>query len=493
MRNTPPTIADTPSPRPGSVSLPNPALIGIGALLLTIGLAAVLFWNGNAAVFRYAIPYTALGVGFLLYRTAPVLYIGFAWWLWFLAPFLRRIVDYQAGWQDPNFIMLAPYLVSGICILTVIRHRHQLLHRDYFPFAVIMAGILYGYLIGILRGGLATATYDLLRWLIPLLFGLHIALLWREYAVFRHCIQRTFLWGVVLLGLYGVVQFYVLPPWDAFWMVNSGMHSIGQPRPFAVRVFSTMNFSGPYATMMTAGVLLLFTLRPWKHLMAAVPGYAGFLLSLVRSSWGSWVIALSLMVFWIKGRMRMRMLGILAVGALVLLPALTVPEIKNRLDYRFSTFENLGEDNSFNARMTLYRKATLRAMTNPVGTGIGTAGAAQKMKSDVAPIFDSGLLVITLQLGWPGLLSYLGGLLMLVLLLWKIPRRTNDPFIIISVAIAFAMVALLPFKNALVGATAPPFWCFAGLAIAGLRYNRTREEEEWAYDEAAIDEASEER
>ncbi|MFQ5569665.1 MAG: O-antigen ligase family protein [Rhodothermales bacterium] len=475
MLEGPHTIAP---PRPYNttpVPSPNPPLLGLGTLLLCAGLAAVLFWSGTAVMFRYAIPLMALVLGAVFLQTAPVLYVGFTWWLWFLTPFARRVIDYQAGWQDPNLVMLTPYLVSGLAVFTLIRHRSRLLDKHLFPFALAIAGILYGYVIGILKVGPATATYDVLRWLVPVFFGLHVALLSETYPAFRCSIQRALLGGIVVMGVYAVAQFYVLPPWDAFWMIKSEMGSIGQPYPFKVRIFSTMSSPGPFAAVMMAGVLMLFGMRKRMFLVAAVPGYTGFLLALVRSAWGGWAMALLLMAAWTRDRMRRRLVGVLLLGSLVVVPALTVPAISNRLGDRFESFKNFSEDRSLNARMKLYKNVSLRALTNPVGTGLGTIGTAQKMRTGKTKNFDSGVLTITQQFGWPGLLLYLGGLVLLAKILWQIPRRTEDMTIAVSSAIAFSILAMLLFRSALTGASGAVFWCFAGLALGGYRYHQVQE------------------
>ena len=186
--------------------------------------------------------------------------------------------------------------------------------------------------------------------------------------------------------------------------------------------------------------------------------------------------ALLLMAGWLRGRMRARLLGVLLLGILVVGPALAVPEVADRINRRFASFENLEEDKSLNARLGLYRKATLLALTNPVGVGIGSTGTARKIAEGNAQAWDSGLLLLTYQMGWPGLLLFLSSLALLALFLWRVPRRTPDPFVAICAAIAFAVLALMVFKSALTGASGAVFWCFAGLAVAGLRYHRAQDE-----------------
>src|SRR4051812_25967911 len=67
-------------------------------------------------------PVAALVVGVLLYWRSPTLYLGFTWWLWFLTPEVRRVVDYQSAWQPETPVMLAPILVTALAGLTALRY-----------------------------------------------------------------------------------------------------------------------------------------------------------------------------------------------------------------------------------------------------------------------------------------------------------------------------------------------------------------------------------
>ena len=42
-------------------------------------------------------------------------------------------------------------------------------------------------------------------------------------------------------GLYGFLQYLDPPIWDRYWMAYTTIASIGQPEPYMVRVFSTLN------------------------------------------------------------------------------------------------------------------------------------------------------------------------------------------------------------------------------------------------------------
>ena len=103
-------------PQPKSPQLSEPWLliggfIAFTALCLTVNAASIL---------RLAFPAGSLAVGALLFFRYPMFYIGFNWWLWFLTPLVRRLIDWKIGWLDPNPVLLAPFLVSFLSMLTLL-------------------------------------------------------------------------------------------------------------------------------------------------------------------------------------------------------------------------------------------------------------------------------------------------------------------------------------------------------------------------------------
>ena len=112
-----------------------------GLLILVVGGLAI--HAGSMLELLY--PLGALTVGVLLYWRYPALYLGFAWWLWFLTPEVRRLVDYQQGWNPESPVMLAPLLVTALGFFALLRHLPELRLYRFFPFGLIFLGLLYGY------------------------------------------------------------------------------------------------------------------------------------------------------------------------------------------------------------------------------------------------------------------------------------------------------------------------------------------------------------
>ena len=81
------------------------AWVGILGLICITGLGTLA---GAGGILRLLFPLGATAVGVLLYMRYPLLYVGFTWWIWFLTPLVRRLIDQRSGWQDPSIVLLAP-------------------------------------------------------------------------------------------------------------------------------------------------------------------------------------------------------------------------------------------------------------------------------------------------------------------------------------------------------------------------------------------------
>ncbi len=470
---TPPQRIETKPATPAlrvslSAVVPWASILGLVALVLG-GLAA-----NAGSLLEQIYPLAALAVGALLYWRYPALYLGFAWWIWLLTPEVRRLVDYQQGWNPENLIMLAPLLVTGLTFFTLLRHLPKLQYYRLLPFGLVFLGLFYGYSVGIYRGGWQASTYDLLNWLVPVVFAFYLTVHWRNYPRFRQAIQRTFVWSILVMGVYGTLQFLDPPMWDQYWMTNAPMSSIGSPEPFEVRVFSTLNAPGPFAVVVMAGLLLLSGGRGglvrWT---AAGAGYVSFLLSLVRAAWGGWVVGLIFIALQ-RGRFSPRLLVGLVITGLIALPLLTVGPVADIIDPRLQTVTNLQQDTSANERQEFYLEFAQRALLNPAGEGLGRTGVATKLSTggELGEFgnFDSGLLNIPFVLGWPGALLYVGGLAWLLFYAMRSRGSRSDLFAVASRGIVVAVLTQLLFVNTLTGVTGMVFWCFLALAFAGQTY-----------------------
>jgi hypothetical protein len=443
---------------------------GIG-LTVGLGFLAVggLWFSGQGQMLRVALPAVATITGLVLYVTRPILYVQYSLWVWFLTPLVRRVVDWRFGYMDPNVVLLTPFLISGISVLTLVLPNQRLNTRVPAGFVLCGMGIVYGFIVGMVLHPSAETVFGLLNWLCPLLFGLHVYLNWERYQEYRTAITRTFLWGVLILGLYGIYQYFLPPEWDRYWLINVSLNSLnpsfGQPEPLLVRVWSTMNAPGPFANTMMVGLLLMFVGGSRAKLPAAIAGYLSFLLSIVRTAWLSWVIGAVWILKNAKSRSAIRILLSFVLLAVCLVPLVRDPRLAMVIGDRAKTFTDLGRDESFGARMEMYRLIVDDAIRNPFGHGL------KNLEVSSGVVVDSGFLAIIFSLGWVGIAFFTVGILSFFFSR-NVQPETSDDFAKVANAIMVAIVSQLLGGNIFVNVTGALFWIFTGSYLGSVKFNR---------------------
>ncbi len=446
-----------------------------------IWIAIVLFWTFPfifyvahlSSLTNYLFPLFAFVLGIILYRRYPGLYVSHMWWLWFITPEIRRLVDYQIGFQPISPVMLTPYLVTGLTFFSVLLYFPTLLNKRVFPITLAMAGILYGYFVGIINAGLLPATFGLLNWLLPVLFGIYVIIFSNKYESFKQSTYRTFVWGTMIMGIYGLFQYINPPPWDKYWMLASKMLSIGLPLPYHVRIFSTMNSPGPFAMELMGTLLMLSVGASAWRIPAAIFGYLTFLLTLVRTAWGGWAVGLIYLIYRFKPQYTIRYVVATIFVLMLALPVLSIGPIANSIDKRVQSIENVQQNASYKVRVNFYKDFFYKSLDEPIGTGIGNVGVSGRLSSSGHVVnFDSGIMEIPYVLGWPGALLFIFGTLWTLMYVTLNSSASKDPFIAVYGAIALSVFVTLPFFDTLIGTSGMLFWGFCGMTISGIRYQR---------------------
>ncbi len=125
-----------------------------------------------------------------------------------------------------------------------------MLRPELRTWTYVWAAIAYG------ANELVGSIQDVFGWMVPLCFALWVFHEREHAGEILESLRANFLWGVLLMGMYGVYQFFFLAPWNAFWMENSSLTSIGVPERMGMRVFSTMNTPQPFSDYLAFGLLL---------------------------------------------------------------------------------------------------------------------------------------------------------------------------------------------------------------------------------------------
>ncbi len=437
---------------------PAPAWTAIFGL---VAISAALIFAGLGRIMNLAFPVSALVVGVFLYFRYPLLYIGFTWWLWFLTPLIRRLTDYRSSYTEPSPILLAPFLVTLVSLVTVWRYLPKIYKQGAFPYILSLLAVFYGFLVGLISRSPIPVGIALLDWLAPIAFGFHLFVNWQNYPIYRRSIQRIFLWGVLVMGVYGVLQFIVAPEWDRYWLIKAEFASGGKPQPLMINVWSTMASNRPFGTVMNAGLLLLLV-NPNKGALATPAtgsGYLSFLLARKRTTWASGLIGLLVLTSSLKGSIQMRIIITIILTALCVVPLATLEPFSEFLNARLSTFTELETDNSAQIRQETFSQLIDNALNSYLGGGIG------------GPTHDSGILSILLDLGWFGTLFYLSGILLLLFSVFQGYETRSDQFACAARAIAFSTFIQIPLGLPHIEAQGMILWSFLSLGIAAQKYN----------------------
>src|SRR5215469_5554799 len=122
--------------------------IALGIFLLLI---AGLLAAGAGDIARWIYPPAAVLLGVWFFVAQRKFYFDLVLWCWFLSPFLRRIMDYEAGWKDPSFVLLTPFLVTMVAPLVDARRLAKGSLRDSAPFVLAMLAIACGVAFGLFQ------------------------------------------------------------------------------------------------------------------------------------------------------------------------------------------------------------------------------------------------------------------------------------------------------------------------------------------------------
>ena len=443
------------------------------AILSFVFFTAVCTLAGVGSILRPGYVVFSLAVAILLYLRYPVLYISFTWWIWFLTPFVARVVDLRSGWDESRFMLLSQYLVTLLTFHTVLKYLPKSLREGGLPFVLAFIAMFYGFLIGLIKTTPFTAARGLLDWLTPICFAFYLFINWRNYPQYRQNIQRTFLWGALIMGIYGIYQYLVAPQWDIFWLESAKLNSMGDPEPLGLRVWSTMASPAPFATVMMAGLILIFNNdnKDIFRLPATAAGYIAFLLTTVRTLWGGWFIAIVSFFGSLKSQLQIRLIITFLVMALCVLPLMTVEEISEPILDRFESFGTLENDDSARVRQQIYEEGLNKALTDPLGNGIGNTFIVDEKGELVPLVVDSGFLDTFFTLGWFGVIFYLGGLLLLIYKIFQFTEVRFDAFMAASRGISIGMIFTLLGNSGMLGVSGMVMWGFFAMVLAGHKYH----------------------
>jgi len=425
-----------------AVKLSTNRLMGSYAPVLGLVVVTAVMVLGHAGgLLNYAFPIMAAGLAFFLFRVRQNIYVAFVWWIWLFSPLVRRLADFQSGYHVVSPVMLSPLLVTLVAAIPLLRRPRFILRREYLPFLFIFFVYIDALIVGAVENGFGPALFDFANSTLPLAFGLFLMNDPKRFQENRESLIFAIVLGLLLISLYGLYQFYHMPPWDAFWLQSSKFGSAGSGLAEQTRLFGTLNSPGPYAMVLMASLVFVLVVRGSLKFLAAGFGFPAFGLSLVRSDWGGWVLAAVFVALCIGGKTRLRMILFGFVAVLIAYPLVMVGPVADQLSKRLATFNNIQHDNSYQARQHLYETFTSEAFSQPIGNGFGSNGQGTKLSATGASgAPDSGVLQVPYEYGWVFGGIFTWAVLMTCLRVFSRAIKTSDAISIAGAAVFLVMV-----------------------------------------------------
>lgn len=436
------------------------------ALLLPLALYAA----GQSAVLRLGYPAMAIAAAAYLYGRRSPWYVGLVIWLFCASPLVRRLVDFQLGFQEASPVLLAPYVAGLFAGISALRYLPQ--YRSPFagPFLAILGCVGYGMVLAAIGGRLTSGAVDVLKWSIGPLIAVHLLSQPQHHALAHRTIVQAFTVACPLMAMYGILQFIEPQPWDADWVANvalTGLTSIGQALPFELRVFGTMHSPGSQATFLLVGTIFLIS-RPW---VPAVPGIGlalvGIALCQYRAIWAGTAIAVAFVLLGGTTRDRLRIATMASVLAFGLGPMIVVPEIQDTISRRFTSLTMLAADESGEDRLNQYHQFFNSDSNLLLGEGLAATGASRIMDGKPLVVIDSGIIEIYTVLGIFAGTAFFAALTLLVMQMF---RRCHQaaPYMPLYRGVVMGVLLQLPFGSQHIGEAGLGAWICLGLGLAAL-------------------------
>ncbi len=443
----------TRGPVPGWVPAAGLLLAMVVAGPILGGLSRVLFIAGCG------------GVGWYAWRRSPAEHLQAILLLFSFAPFVRRVVDLSVGYDPSGLMLVGPLL--AILVPAPALFEALVAVRRFSPvlLAILATGacVTYGTALSLFQGDWMNAATGSVKWFAPLVYGAALAL--RPEAERRAIVQAAataFLIILPLSGLYGIVQYVNPPDWDRYWMSLTTITSAGQPVPYGVRTFSTMNGPASYATITATGLLLAGFLRTgWRTALLASPAALSLLLSMYRTAWLS--LAAGILFCLLFRATRGRAAAVLVGLTVAMVVAATLTPFGEVIGDRLATLGDGAQDGSARERLEQYVTLWNLPDSGLIGNGftttdVGSAGAMAIDGMIVACWVTFGIVVGLCCLAAVGFAAAQA-----IAATWRDPR----PEAVIIGAIACGSLIQIPLAGVASGELGVVFWSFVALAAWG--------------------------
>jgi len=431
-----------------------------------LGVVAALTHAAGIAKPLYLL--AALAAGIVTWRLSPWLHVTAMLWFWLGTSFVRRLMEWHAGFNTASIVLVAPLLMALPIFWDILTTRGLLKRHGMATPLVLLACIFYALFVSFCQGDILAGLLAATDWLFPLLFLFLFAVHAERVGELEAHLAAFLPLAVLPVAAYGIYQWANMPDWDGQWFVESGLGTVAYPLTPGNRAFSTLNNAGFLAAWCGVGIILLSYFRSALGVVAAACALIALALAQVRSVYFSTLIGIVASGFLGRGGLaRVAVLAMLGAGLLYAAAEAADPVATDQIVSRFTTVKNLGTDESAQARVEILEAIPGMIAKNPLGTGIGAEGrgrAATAGQVDTANI-DNGFLAILLAMGWLVGPIYIFAIFWLALKTIITAKASGSALAGTLAAAALVPLGMLPFIyfNGLAGVL---LWSCLGYALA---------------------------
>ncbi|NVO17284.1 MAG: O-antigen ligase family protein [Rhodoplanes sp.] len=403
--------------------------------------------------------------GWYAWRRSPGEHLQTALVLFAFAPFVRRLVDLTAGYDQAGIMLVGPLLTLLAPFPQLWRRLEsdQPFDRRMGPLLLVGVCVAYATVLSMFQGDWMNAAAGALKWSVPLLYAAALIDVDEPEDLVRKA-AAAFVVILPVTGLYGIWQYVDPPNWDRYWMSFAPIMSAGQPIPFGVRTFSTMNGPASFATFTGVGLLLVGFLRPgWQSLVFASPAALAFLLSLYRTAWLSLAVGL---VFCLAFAVSRRRAAVVLVGLLAaVVIAGTMTPFSEVIGERLASLTEGSQDGSAQERLEQYVSLWSQWDSSLFGVGftVSDVGSAGTMA------VDGMVIACWLAMGIVGGIACLTGFVWAAGSAVVAASRDGSREAVLIGAIACGALFQMPLASIASGELGFLFWTFVVLVSAAPR------------------------
>lgn len=429
-------------------------------------LASLSFMSPLARLLVYVLPCFSLVLAVDFIRKDKTAYIEFVCWLYMLTPLVRRYIDYKTGASE-TIVMVAPYVAVAVCLWVLLPRWTEVFRTRNAALLCVLAAIVYASATTVFQMLLGGLGKGIVAWLMNLLFAFYLVMERKYIREMYVGFERAMVYGTLVVGVYGVLQYFVLPDCDRVWLEMAELVSFGAPLPMEVRVFSTMNAPQVLGAYLLVGIFIAYGSSYRIKFVSVFAGLASLLLSMSRSSWVAFLAGALFLAFRLPTRERKKIFVIGAICMGTILIGMQVPSLNETLSDRFRSLTD-SNDNSAYDRTKTYSAVFQSIASSPFGLGLGVEGDEKGSESISDAEHDSSLVNLLLSFGVIGSIVFCSGLFGAS---YRIILASNSNLVIPLTAIQaslFALIAEAAFNNILTGPIAFLTWCIVGLGYAAM-------------------------